>query len=92
MELNMIELYRVAICVSLIACPRIRTVSSLSIRKSNYRIAENPETLNDLSGLVLTGGTDLSSALYGQARLPETDQPDVERDERDKTAAGCTST
>jgi putative glutamine amidotransferase len=44
---------------------------------------ENPETLDNLSGLVLTGGTDLDPALYGQARLPETDQPDGERDERE---------
>ena len=49
----------------------------------NVRAVENPETLNDLSGLVLTGGTDLNPALYGQARLLETDQPDEERDERE---------
>lgn len=49
----------------------------------NVRTVDNPETLDDLSGLVLTGGTDLNPALYGQARLPETDQPDEERDERE---------
>jgi putative glutamine amidotransferase len=49
----------------------------------NIRAVDNPETLNDLSGLVLTGGTDLNPALYRQARLPETDQPDEERDERE---------
>ncbi len=49
----------------------------------NVGAVENPETLDDLSGLALTGGTDLNPALYGQARLPETDQPDEERDERE---------
>jgi gamma-glutamyl-gamma-aminobutyrate hydrolase PuuD len=49
----------------------------------NVGAAENPETLDDLTGLVLTGGTDLNPALYGQARLPQTDEPDVEHDERE---------
>ena len=34
-----------------------------------------------ISGLVLTGGTDVDPALYGAVRLPETDQPDRERDD-----------
>jgi putative glutamine amidotransferase len=49
----------------------------------NVGAVENPETLDDLSGLVLTGGTDLNPALYGQAKLPQVDQPDLERDERE---------
>ena len=49
----------------------------------NVGAVENPETLDDLSGLVLTGGTDLNPTLYGQTRLPRTDQPDFERDERE---------
>ena len=32
-------------------------------------------------GLVLTGGTDVDPALYGQERHEESDEPDVERDE-----------
>ncbi len=34
-----------------------------------------------VSGLLLTGGTDVDPALYGAARQPETDQPDRERDD-----------
>ena len=49
----------------------------------NVGVVENPDTLDDLTGLVLTGGTDLNPALYGRARLPQTDEPDVERDERE---------
>jgi putative glutamine amidotransferase len=37
--------------------------------------------LDDVSGLVLTGGTDVDPALYGASRLPETDEPDRERDD-----------
>lgn len=40
-----------------------------------------PYDLGQIAGLVLTGGTDVDPALYGQARRPETDQPDRERDE-----------
>jgi putative glutamine amidotransferase len=32
------------------------------------------------SGLLLTGGTDVDPARYGEAAAPETDQPDQERD------------
>ena len=36
--------------------------------------------LGSCSGLLLTGGTDVDPARYGQAALPETQQPDPERD------------
>ncbi len=39
------------------------------------------ELPDSVSGLVLTGGTDVDPALYGAARQPETDQPDRERDD-----------
>jgi gamma-glutamyl-gamma-aminobutyrate hydrolase PuuD len=38
-------------------------------------------SLESLSGLVLTGGTDVDPALYGATPLPETDQPDRKRDD-----------
>jgi putative glutamine amidotransferase len=42
---------------------------------------DGPRTLESLDGLVLTGGTDVNPALYGQERAPETDEPDDARDE-----------
>lgn len=37
-------------------------------------------SLGDYFGLVLTGGTDVDPALYGESRQPETETPDTERD------------
>lgn len=37
-------------------------------------------SLGDYAGLLLTGGSDVNPALYGQALAPETDAPDDERD------------
>lgn len=42
--------------------------------------ASSPASLHGVSGLLLTGGSDVNPALYGEARLPETDEPDDERD------------
>lgn len=42
-----------------------------------------PEAIFDLEGfdgLMLTGGTDVDPASYGEQRQPETDEPDVARD------------
>jgi gamma-glutamyl-gamma-aminobutyrate hydrolase PuuD len=36
--------------------------------------------LDGSAGLLLTGGTDVEPALYGEDALPETDEPDRERD------------
>jgi putative glutamine amidotransferase len=44
-------------------------------------LTEAPRSLADVEGLVLTGGTDVEPARYGQISLPETEEPDRERDE-----------
>jgi putative glutamine amidotransferase len=41
---------------------------------------EAPRSLEGLDGLVLTGGTDVNPARYGQERAAETSDPDDERD------------
>ncbi len=40
----------------------------------------NPESLEGLAGLLLTGGTDVNPALYGEAPHPETQPSDDQRD------------
>ncbi len=40
----------------------------------------NPESLDGLAGLLLTGGTDVNPALYGEAPHPETQPADDGRD------------
>jgi putative glutamine amidotransferase len=44
----------------------------------------NPASLEGLDGLLLTGGTDLDPQLYGEAPHPETQTPDVPRDQLEK--------
>jgi putative glutamine amidotransferase len=41
---------------------------------------ENPATLDGVDGLCLAGGADVDPALYGEARRPETEAPDTDRD------------
>lgn len=42
--------------------------------------SSNPASLDEASGLLLTGGVDVSPALYGEAPHNETEPPDDERD------------
>src|ERR1700680_1692055 len=42
--------------------------------------ANGPLSLEGFAGLVLTGGSDVDPALYGETKQAETDQPDGERD------------
>src|ERR1700719_2619264 len=42
--------------------------------------ATGPLALEGFAGLVLTGGSDVDPALYGETKQAETDQPDGERD------------
>jgi len=44
------------------------------------REANRPLSLGDSAGLVLTGGSDVDPALYGETIQAETDPPDAERD------------
>jgi putative glutamine amidotransferase len=41
-------------------------------------------SLSDVDGLLVSGGTDLAPALYGQPPDPRTGSPDVERDEMER--------
>ena len=54
-----------------------------ALRRVEIDFVENPPALEGLSGLMLTGGTDVDPALYHQARRPEADEPDFERDQRE---------
>jgi putative glutamine amidotransferase len=44
-------------------------------------LTDKPVELDGIDGLLLMGGTDVNPARYGEERLPETDEPDDERDE-----------
>jgi putative glutamine amidotransferase len=52
-----------------------------ALREVGLEPVRNPESLDGLFGLLLTGGTDVNPALYDQAPHPETQQPDDRRDE-----------
>lgn len=52
-----------------------------ALRRAGLDPERNPKSLDPLAGLVLSGGTDVDPALYGQTRVTVTDEPDRERDE-----------
>jgi putative glutamine amidotransferase len=53
-----------------------------ALRKVEIEFVENPETMDGLAGLMLTGGTDVDPARYGQKNV-HSDPPDRERDKRE---------
>ncbi len=52
-----------------------------ALREVGIEPVRNPESLDSLDGLLLTGGADINPALYGQARVAESDAADDARDE-----------
>ena len=54
-----------------------------ALRLAGLEPVRNPEELEGLRGLLLTGGTDIDPVLYGQTPEPETDTPDRDRDNRE---------
>jgi putative glutamine amidotransferase len=49
--------------------------------KAGIEPVRNPDSLAGLSGLLLTGGSDVNPRRYGQERLRQSDSPDDARDE-----------
>jgi putative glutamine amidotransferase len=49
---------------------------------------DEPRSLEGLDGLLMTGGTDVNPALYGEERAPESDEPDPERDKLESRLVG----
>jgi putative glutamine amidotransferase len=49
---------------------------------------ETPRSLAGLDGLLVSGGSDVDPARYGQARDPESSEPDQERDELEAALIG----
>ncbi len=59
--------------------PYMAAAEAAGLKALALSVAE-PATLRGAEGLLLTGGTDVNPALYGQVPRPEVDQPDDERD------------
>ncbi len=51
-----------------------------ALRAVGLEPVRNPDSLAGVEGLLLTGGTDVDPSLYGEARHPETQDPDHARD------------
>jgi len=52
-----------------------------AMRGAGIEPVRNPESLEGLDGLLLTGGSDVNPKHYGQERLRQSDSPDDARDE-----------
>ena len=52
-----------------------------ALRGAGIEPVRNPQSLESLDGLLLTGGSDVNPMHYGQTRSGESDMPDDERDE-----------
>ena len=51
-----------------------------ALRGAGIESVRNPESLDSLDGLLLTGGTDVNPVHYGQGRLRYSESPDDQRD------------
>jgi len=61
--------------------PYADAIRAAGIEPVLFKTGSAPPDLSNVEGLVLTGGTDVDPALYGQAAHPETQEPDRARDE-----------
>jgi putative glutamine amidotransferase len=52
-----------------------------ALREVGIEPVQNPESMQGLDGLLLTGGADIDPKLYGQERIAESDGADDARDE-----------
>lgn len=59
--------------------PRIEPYER-ALREAGLEPVRNPQSLDALAGLLLTGGSDVNPIHYGQTRIRESDTPDDERD------------
>ncbi|MCC6343474.1 MAG: gamma-glutamyl-gamma-aminobutyrate hydrolase family protein [Bryobacterales bacterium] len=59
--------------------PYVKAVSAAGLEPVPL-LPPGPGSLEGLDGLLVSGGSDLNPALYGQSRQPESDDPDDERD------------
>lgn len=71
---------KIALCFGLEAPAAKREPYLAAVRTAGIGFEENPRTLDGLAGLMLTGGTDVDPALYGEVREAQTEEPDAERD------------
>ena len=60
--------------------PYLDAVNSVGLEPVSVTPEAPSVSMKDFGALLLTGGTDVDPALYGQAREPRTDEPDLERD------------
>lgn len=61
--------------------PYAAALRAAGIEPAPLAASEQRQVLNGLHGLVLSGGTDVDPALYGEEREARTHAPDAERDE-----------
>jgi putative glutamine amidotransferase len=52
-----------------------------ALREVGLEPVRNPNSLDELAGLLLTGGSDVNPKHYGQQRIRDSDSPDDRRDE-----------
>jgi putative glutamine amidotransferase len=65
------------------AAPYFRALSAAGCEPVGVTPAHPIDSIEGFHGLVLTGGTDVSPSLYGEATHPQTEPADAERDQLD---------